>query len=144
MLLQRVKLIHSPVLPSGVVHLNTVCQVSQSIIKCSYVFFGAGLAPPPPNDICERTIEKRQETNINRRITLEFYMTVRKSGCACITGLGQVNVYSRAQNHLVMSLAAFIRGERVVHCQTEMTIQRTDCPRRNIQSFGKTKPDYHL
>jgi len=55
MLLHCLRPMHSPVFPSGVVH----------------VFFSEG-CEPPPNDICERQREKRQEIIITRCRILSF------------------------------------------------------------------------
>ena len=122
-LLHCLKAIHSPVWPSGVSHLNTISQSKVSQTTSSYVSFSTGLAPPPPNDICERVTENRQKRRIiNCRIISSLDSHSRDGicdNCRCkwsqvrrledrksrITGItvtgitwvvdGDVNLYSR-------------------------------------------------
>ena len=65
MLLHCLRPMHSPVFPSGVVHLQRTksVQFCLSDLMSSYVFFSSGWEPPP-NDICERQKCGRRDREI--------------------------------------------------------------------------------
>ena len=160
-LLHCLKAIHSPVWPSGVSHLNTISQSKVSQTTSSYVSFSTGLAPPPPNDICERVTENRQKRRIiNCRIISSLNSHCRGGicdNCRCkwsqvrrledrksrITGFGDVNLYSRwiwlntCYYHWLERVRSTSRQGR-----TKMTGEVTSIKRGTSKYLGKPKDDY--
>ena len=79
MLLHRLRPIHSPGFPSGVEHLQRTKSVESVFSGSSYLFVSSGFEPPPPpNDICERQREKRQEIIITRCRILSFNLNNKR------------------------------------------------------------------